>query len=249
MKKHYAKLALLALLVIATWSLVAHLTIAKFGYLVFPDPTFEITTSDDGCDQSGTTTPCAELLALPTEEPVIETKTPQVTTPPYGPLELTYSDTANGFTFNYPKELQIERGGDIILNDKTNSRRFAIKICIPGTPCASGTTRTITEITQPQTSRPEPSRNSKYNQVFYRVTPIEVATSTTASGITLLKVRETHRYYNERNEDITDSVCEMCGGSTVFYYVYREPTNYVKFWHITGDTAITEKILNTISME
>lgn len=154
----------------------------------------------------------------------------------YSALTETYKNEQYHFSFLHPKELEIAKGSDIILSDSRNSKNYALKICTPDTTCGSYSAKV--------SSLNDFEKSLIFDDGLKQI-PLENNKYKTANGITVLKQRYESKYFDVEGNDITHNTCEMCGESTRFI-LFKNPNDFIILWQITGDTNLTERIIDTI---
>jgi hypothetical protein len=199
------------------------------------------------CDRSATTTDCASIPKQTTAAP--SQKQAAVSPLSYGSLSETYRSPA-GFTFTYPKELQIETAGDTILNDSRNSKYFALKICEPGSACAARyekiSPQTLESFETTYTS--EYGESTTYGEMSYVETPVSENIITNSKGIRILELRLASKVLDSKGNDITAKVCETCGGTSLHYIAFKGTGEYIDLWSIADETGLTKKIIDTLTL-
>jgi len=154
-----------------------------------------------------------------------------------------------GFTFDYPEELQVEDGGDIILNDSRNSKNFALKICAQGSACAGRykglNPQALEDFETTYTSKY--GESTTYGNMSYVEAPVSENIITNSKGTRILELELGSKVLDSKGNDITDKECESCGGASLHYIAFKDAGSYVDLWSIADRGDLTKKIIDTLS--
>lgn len=250
MKSNKKIIALLIAIVVIV--AVAFSVSSAFGYdlvrmlpfISTPDATVPENQMQPDCDLTATTTPCSELEVTQEAAAPVESATKKQPIS-YGPLTETYTDEQYGFSFMYPKELEVSKEGDVILRDSSNSKKYAVKICTPNTPCGVGYSE-ITSLKDFEKERTSlAGESSKYGIITFKEIPKYSVYITLENGVNLLKQITSPALFDAKGNDITEKECEECVGDTLKYHLFVNGSG-LTMWHISGDVSVTEKILNSL---
>ena len=214
----------------------------------------------EGCDQSATTTPCEVLNTLQAQGAVKPgPQTPQVPTPAKNPaLTQTYVDAKLGFSFKYPDGYQIREGdmlGQVVLVNTGDAQMGMGKkvrsIVIDSSASGGGFSadylrirplKSLSDFQVPEikVTDPQLAAGSETKELTKDNTVISLP-----SGVEVLSQKHGILAYNVSGNIGAEPACDGCE-LTQRYILFKDSKNYIVITPILGDSALENKIIQSI---